>query len=103
MDYNNIMDLSFIPNMNTDVENIIFQFKKDLEAFDIHKKRMKNVFEEMKSKITCIKCKTHIKQYHIYNINDPKQYIQSPLCFCCFFGLTWISVIDFQELYEMSD
>ena len=97
------MDLSFIPNMNKDVENIIFQFKLDLEYVDKHKKQMKKIFDEMIKKLQCIKCKTNIKEYHIFNKNIPSKYIRSPLCGSCFYSLTWISALDILELFDIRE
>lgn len=78
------MDLSYIPNMNADVENIINQFKLDLEAFDTHKKQMINVLTQLKKKLKCVKCKNYNKEYHIVHNN----FIQSPLCPACFKNIT---------------
>ena len=96
------MDLSYIPNMNADVENIIWQFKLDLDFTDRHKKQMKKILTEMIKKITCVKCKINIKEYHVLDKNNPDRYIQSPLCSSCFLLLPF-SVFHSLQLLFLSD
>ena len=97
------MNLDYIPNMNADVENIILQFKLDLDYADKHKKQMKKIFTEMRKKQTCIKCKKNKKQYHIFNLNNPDKYIQSPLCASCLLDITVCCILDCDDVFSFLD
>ena len=60
------LDLSFVDsNMNYDVERIIESYKDDLEAYDLHTKRMKLVCREIKQQVECVK-----RELYVFTLNE---------------------------------
>ena len=93
------MDLSFIPNMNADVETIIFKFKQNLDDFQSHKLKMQLVFLELKLKLKCIKCYNY-RQFHVFDHNNTNKYIRSPICYKCLLDLQFVDLYDIIQCFD---
>ena len=93
------MDLSFIPNMCSDIENIIFQYKQQLDDFENHKSKMKVIFLEFKKKLQCVKCSKN-RQFHVFDENDINKYIRGPICEQCYCDLRCVDLIYLFEVFN---
>ena len=74
------LDLSFISNMNKDIESVIQDYKQGMEDFDKHNKKMKKVNKDFQKYICrCFFCKKPILFVHI-----PHDFLlkNCHLCFC---------------------
>ena len=73
--------------LGDDVSNLVISYKKDIEAFEVHRKQMKKVLRELKEQECCEECDNSLRGYEnffeVFNPSTYKYYWIIPIAHDC--------------------